>query len=379
MSRIKIETVTPVHIGSGNLLQNNSDFVVEIDGDDKYIHIVDDRKVLDLIGHEHIDDWVISIENNNKKLGKHKVESTPSLIKRLAPSSTYSDYSKQRITSFVSNIKPTDTLKEVIHNGLGLPYIPGSSLKGSIRTSILASLVGNVTQKENKIFKRNGRDLSADRIEKELFGSDPNSDIFRFIRVGDAYFENDCLIATKMINLNVRNSSDSLWDESKPQIIEAIGAQEEAFLDINIASDYYDKIKARFRELGTLPREIRTISDLFMLLNEHTRKLVRTEIEYWKDISTEKSDGEDYLDVMNEILEEIEGCKNGKSCVIRVGHGSGWRFITGAWAENLDNFEDKVVSAARPNNYRYEDYDFPKSRRIDDYSDVLGFVKLTVQ
>lgn len=379
MSRVKIETITPVHIGSGNLLQNNSDFVVEIDGEDKFIHIVDDRKVLDLIGQEHIDDWVISIENNINRSYRNEYESTASLIKRLAPSSTFSDYSKQRITSFVSNIKPNDTLKEVIHNGLGLPYIPGSSLKGAIRTSILASLVDNVNQKENKIFKRNGRDLSADRIEKELFGADPNSDIFRFIRVGDAYFENDCLIATKMINLNVRNGSDSLWDEGKPQIIEAIGPQEEAFLDINIASDYYDKIKPHFWALGTLPVEIRTISDLFMLINEHTRRLVRTEIEYWKDISTDKSDAEDYIEVMKEILEEIESCKNGKSCVLRVGHGSGWRFITGAWAESLSNFEDKVVWAARPNNKIYMDYDFPKSRRIDDYSDVLGFVKLTIQ
>jgi CRISPR/Cas system CSM-associated protein Csm5 (group 7 of RAMP superfamily) len=28
MSNIKIETLTPVHIGSGNMLQNNADFIV---------------------------------------------------------------------------------------------------------------------------------------------------------------------------------------------------------------------------------------------------------------------------------------------------------------------------------------------------------------
>ena len=33
MSEVKITTITPVHIGSGNLLQNNTDFVVESEGD----------------------------------------------------------------------------------------------------------------------------------------------------------------------------------------------------------------------------------------------------------------------------------------------------------------------------------------------------------
>ena len=58
-------------------------------------------------------------------------------------------------------------------------------------------------------------------------------------------------------------------------------------------------------------------------------------------------------------------------------HGSGWRFITGAWCEGLDNF-DEVIAVSRPNNGRYQEYDFPKSRRIDEDSDILGFVKLSL-
>jgi len=50
MSEIKIEILSPVHIGSGNLLQNNTDFVTTGDGENNYIRIVDDRKILELIG-----------------------------------------------------------------------------------------------------------------------------------------------------------------------------------------------------------------------------------------------------------------------------------------------------------------------------------------
>ena len=70
------------------------------------------------------------------------------------------------------------------------------------------------------------------------------------------------------------------------------------------------------------------------------------------------------------MLDEIGSSSNGKSCILRVGHASGWRFITGAWTERLDNFNTDVVNATRPRNFRYQDYDFPKTRRVDEDSDV---------
>ncbi len=370
MSNVKIETLVPVHIGSGNMLQNNTDFIVSGKGDDKFIHIIDERKILELIGEEHVDNWLLSIE---------KKEPTLDLVKRFAPSSNIEEFSKQRITCFASNIKPSDTLKEIVHNGTGLPYIPGSSIKGAIRTAILGSLSGVIDQKEEKISNR-GR-VKADKIEKELFGNDPNSDIFRFIRVGDAYFGNDSVVALRLINLNIRNRLDNLWDSSKPQIIQAIAPEEESLTRINIAEEYYNWVKMHWPEqlsnpLVTLPSEIRTLSSLFMLINEHTRQLIEEDIDFWRDV--DKTGSEDYIDVMQGILDEVSGCAKGKSCVLRIGHASGWRFITGAWTESLDNFETVVINATRPNNRNYSEYDFPKTRRLVEDSDVLGFVKLTI-
>jgi CRISPR-associated protein Csm5 len=45
----------------------------------------------------------------------------------------------------------------------------------------------------------------------------------------------------------------------------------------------------------------------------------------------------------------------------------------------LANFEDVVIPASRPKNFNYTQFDFPKSRRIDEDSDVLGFVKLSIK
>lgn len=371
MSEIKIEVISPVHIGSGNLLQNNTDFVTTSVGENNYIRIVDDRKILNLIGFEHLNDWILSIERK---------ENTKEFVKRFAPNSKIADYSKRRLLDCSYGVNSNDTLKEHIHNGLGLPYIPGSSIKGAIRTAILATLSEKISNKESKIktgkIDRNGNPyLSALKIEKELFGSDPNTDIFRFIQVGDAYFEKDSEIAIRVVNLNIRQGNN-LQDNTMSQLVEALGIEIESSFQLKIATDYYNWVKTKLSGLGELSAEIDNIQNLFLLINNHTQKLVEFELEYWKEI--DKTGAENFVENMEKILIEIESCKKGKECVLRIGHASGWRFITGGWTENLDNFTDVVIPASRPKYFNYTQYDFPKSRRIDEDSDVLGFVKLKI-
>ncbi len=257
---------------------------------------------------------------------------------------------------------------------MGLPYIPGSSIKGAIRTAILTTLAKDRTL-ESKI-KTFGKKMGAGQVEKDLFGKDPNNDIFRFLQVGDAYFERECEIAMRMINLNVTQKTN-LQDRSKSQVVEAIGSGCDSVFQLKLAKNTYSWCKARSRNIGDLPKEMESEPSLLMSLNRHTKDLVSDEIAYWSDISSNKEGAEDYIVSMRHILDETKNCQEGKECVLRIGHGSGWRFITGAWCEGLDNF-DEVIAVSRPNNGRYQEYDFPKSRRIDEDSDILGFVKLSL-
>lgn len=366
MSTIKLTVLAPVHIGSGNLLQFNTDFFATKQGENNYLRIVDERKIIALIGIERVEDWVLSIESK---------ENTKDFIRRYAPNSKVSDYSKRRIEDYSTGILQNDTLKECIHNGEGFAYIPGSSIKGAIRTAILATFVKNKSGLENKIqIGKSGNNVSAKEVEKELFGRDPNSDVFRFIRVGDAYFKPDCEIAIRGVNINIRNSKTDLYDGSKPQLLEAIGVTQKSEFQLKIDSKYYNwAVKNGFQGCK-LTSEISAESSLFMLLNEHTRSLVESDLVYWKNI--DKTGAEEYIQHLEDLLKEIEQCKAGSECVIRIGHASGWRFITGAWTERLSNFKSVVVPAARFRNNSYLEYDFPKSRRTDENTEMLGFVKL---
>ena len=370
---VKIETLTSVHIGSGEVLQIGSDFVKGKMGNNYVLAVVSPEKVLDLIGEEHLQDWVVAIERK---------ESTGNVVKRYAPNAKVEDFAK-RIVKDWSDAHERDTLKEHIHNGQGKPYIPGSSIKGAIRTAILASLAENVIDAETKIDdsikdKKTGKLIkkkaNAKNVEKELFGRDPNNDVFRFLQVGDAYF-GDCYTgAFRMVNINERTSK-GFWDVSKSQLIEALCPEYITRFEMKL------NIEERCSTIGSLPNIMSSYGSLFEAINKHTIRLLDFELKYWKERSDrDDSDKvESYLEKVESIKKKVLKCCRGKECVLRIGHGSGWNFITGGWARDLDNFESLVVPVSRPNNQNYREYDFPKTRRVDDDCELLGFVKLSLQ
>ena len=122
-----------------------------------------------------------------------------------------------------------------------------------------------------------------------------------------------------------------------------------------------------------------SIETLFSTINNHTAHLLKEEISFWNEQQEIKNGADDYLDNIKDILNQTHACKEGKECILRIGHASGWRFITGAWTEHLDIFYDKIVPRSRPSNDKYLQYPFPKSRRIDEEGGyVFGFVKLSL-
>ncbi len=365
---IKLETLTPVHIGSGAFLQNNVEFVEDKNEDgDSDIYIIDPVKVVDIIGVHNIDTWVTAIE---------KEESIKGLISRLGKRATPESYSKRVLTNF-AKLSPKTTLKECMHDGRGIAYIPGSSIKGAIRTAVLASLAMDKNNELSNKINLNNKQFACSNVESELFGKTPFENIFRFLQVGDAYFDRDCEKSLNEVNLNIREK-ESLIDTTKSQLIEAIAEEKKSTLSIKLASKYARHC-AGTGKVKSLPKSIDTIENLFDTINRHTQRLIEEEIEYWDTVSESHTGADNYIENLENLLETVNGCIQGKQCVLRVGHASGWRFTTGAWTEKLPIFKNKIVPMSRPKNDKYEQYDFPKTRRVgDEYSDIFGFVKLTI-
>lgn len=366
MTKVKIKILTKIHIGDGEKLTAGVDFIDFTDDEGSWVGIVDSRKIMSIIGNKPnaIDAWIAAIEKGG---------SIDSFMESYARHAYVDDYTS-RIINNVVKIEPKAQLQTFIHNGFGMPYIPGSSLKGSIRTAIVSSLL----QKEGKL--RDIEKLSSFKgaeIEKKVLGNNPTNDLLRFLQVGDTYFEENAGCVVKLVHINERKKQE-YQDKTKSILAEILPKGEEGTCDIKLNLQHYQQARSWLR---SLPECLSSLNNLFETINQHTKQLLEKEITHWEEKKEEDATDcvEKYVEKMKDILEEIKICEmsKGKSCVTRIGAGSGWRFITGAWSESLSIFESKIIPKARPNHHRYEEYCFPKSRRVDILNVPLGFIKLT--
>ena len=353
-----MKTLTSVHVGSGNALYEGQDFVID---KSDYVHVIDVNKMGNLIDPRFVDTWV-SMINDGQAIGD--------IMQRFAPGVPLDQYSKYRIENFATNVRPREAMKEVIRDGRGIPYIPGSAIKGAIRTAILATLAA---ESADAIKTYNYK-----TFEEQSFGGSPNASVFRFLQVGDAFLEgNMSVIATRMGCLNIRKSYDDLHDGKINQLMEVVRESESASFEMKLDTSRYLQVKERYQELTNLAPCMSTLPALFKTINAHTEKLVKEEIDFWTGI--DKDGADQYVDNLKEILSATASCSEGKSCVLRIGAGAGWRFTTGAWTEPFSFFEEKVVTQSRRQANKYLEYPFPKTRRTDGPEDLLlGFVTLNI-
>ena len=380
--KIQLETLSLLHIGNGTFLQKGTDFIVENDS----LHVVNLDKLAAVLNFDQdlIQQWSDTIVRNESE----------AFIRAHLGSSSLDDISKRVVASRISFDRRQTTLKEYIHDGFGRPYVPGSSLKGSIRTAVMATLarprVAPLIEEREKALQalaqepkseKEMKKLQSDvwrhfrdnllKMEKTVLGASPEKSLFRYLSTGDAFFEKGIEMAVMQINLNIRKSS-SLLDDSKQQPIEVIPSGVSSSFRMNVKPEFLNRLG-----LATADR-------LFLLINDHTRDLVESEIDFWQEGDRcSYTDKDQYLAELNKVLGVVRSCKSGE-CVLRIGQASGWRFVTGAWLEELKrldktSFEREIVNLARRKNRDfYSDYPFPKSRRIDGESHLMGFVKLKI-
>lgn len=365
MSDYTIETITPIHIGSGVLFQKNTEFLVK----NEFIGIIDPLKVLGIIGETQITTWVAMIERGEPLL--------PYLIKR-KPGLELEDVCSRILYYFARNISNSQSLKEQLHTGTGQPYIPGSSIKGAIRTALFTKLIKAFGIVNEQMLKNKKAQLDDAGLSAKLFGKDPNHDSLRFLRVGDAVFDNGTTIALNMLSLNHSQNSTRL-DSKVSQLTEAIGQDITSTIRIDIDKEKLSGNLKRHR-ITTDVSFLNSDQALLDTINKHTINLLKAEIKSWEE-HVQYADVENYISEIEEQIAKAEKC-NENEAILRLGHGSGWNFMTGAWQKDAsilidDHVFDQIVNRSRPGNQKkYADYMFPKTRRMDEEGFLLGFVKI---
>jgi len=248
----------------------------------------------------------------------------------------------------LSGITVEKEIKAFVKDGLyGKPYIPGSSVKGAIRSIIFGSL--NESGK-NKV---NGKDL-----EKKLLGNF-SSDVFRHIKIGDGAADAITYMNAKVFNLLADQDSNNWKGGWKHELryggsrsfnssgfvftYECLCPNQSVSLPLRITrpqSAYTNNLKnwsKKETEKGLKGNPLRPSFDqimtdnpqetLFAIINSKTTAYLDREIQFFQQYPVSETDI--IVQELNRIRALIP--TDNKYCLFRMSHGSGFHSISGDW------------------------------------------------
>ena len=362
MMDIKIQTLSPVHVGSGITFQGNFEYLYF--ALERKVAIIDEAKVFGIVGTENLDKWLGIIDRRDDLLA---------YLCTRRPAVTAFDTARRVLTVPGKAPSADNSIREHIHTN-GTPFLPGSSIKGAIRTALLAGRVQEkirfVQQTEN-LKNRYGK-FDDEQLEKEIFGADPNHDYLRLLRVGDVHFEEtNCLLA-ETVNQTGKGYE---MKHTVRQFVESLPENSVGFGRIGIQEDL--RREASKRQYFNRAADHLSLDRIFKEINANTQRLLQKEIAYWQDKDLPR-EADLYLESLDQLLEEARQC-GPDACVLRLGFGIGYSFITGGWQEDLlDKTTMQQVAGAVRRRDGYENMPFPKTRRVMLNGRPMGFVKISV-
>ncbi len=242
-------------------------------------------------------------------------------------------------------------LREQIKDVFDRPYLPGSSLKGALRTA----LAWNVWRQQrmrpemSKIGRR--RQWAGQRYEQDIFGRDPNRDFLRALQVSDSA---PAELGRLMI-LNARVMSRR-GDLAAPIEMEAIAPDTKFSLTLKVDEALFSQWAI---DNGLRLRGKDLLTDLPRAVQDHSLALARREIEWFKAIRGAEQ--------LSGFYQQVAGSRPGaRRFLVSLGWGTGWESKTfGSHLQADPALMERIMRDFRlARGPRQQGDPFPKSRRV---------------
>jgi CRISPR/Cas system CSM-associated protein Csm5 (group 7 of RAMP superfamily) len=190
--RIVLTAIGPVHIGNGQAYKKKDYFKI----DDKRVGVLDVKHFVSLLSPEELDDYCRFLETDSRSGFQDFIEQNRQLKEKAYKCVLYeveTTLAKARRGSY-QYIDVAQCIKDQQHR----PYIPGSSLKGMLRTALLTSLILRDQQSYSALYDsslaQNKSKTACKAIERRVFWKetpdtkDPDivNDIMRYVSVSDS-------------------------------------------------------------------------------------------------------------------------------------------------------------------------------------------------
>ncbi len=167
---VTVTTITPVHIGSGRALLHAYDYVIR---NGRTWRINEDA----LLDAQNVED---------ARLAEQLARSRPAELLKSGDFREGSPFFRYILLGAPRSEGEGAQLREQIKDAFDRPYLPGSTLKGALRTALGWYAWGQrKLQPESRLLNRDRR-FAAQQYEHMLFGPDPNHDLLRALQVSDS-------------------------------------------------------------------------------------------------------------------------------------------------------------------------------------------------
>jgi CRISPR/Cas system CSM-associated protein Csm5 (group 7 of RAMP superfamily) len=318
---LTMRTITPLHIGGAQEkhLAKDLDFIQ----DRGKTYFLDLNKICKLVSPTEVAEYLAGIRQGGLK---KCIEVNRIRLDEVA-------------TKMAEGVNAEGDIKAFVKNPLGdKPYIPGSSVKGAIRSIVAASL-----GKPNK---------NGDNILGRF-----DSDIFRHVKIGDGQAAQIVYHTTKIFNLSKRQDEtvwSGGWKHSNSNnttrqfnstgfttTYECLPVGASIPLSLKISrSDTVFMGNLKEKNAETHTRHFNSVivknplTNIFQVINQKTAAYLKKEIAYLDKYRVSESSS--FLEEMQRIQSLIP--TDNSYCVFRMAHGSGFHSITGDF--QFQNFDD---------------------------------------
>jgi len=333
---VTVTTLTPLHIGSGRKLLYEYDYAVHNNttwriNEDSWLEAqtgLDDPRKIELLAKTP----------PGQLLDKNKDYQPGS------PFFRYQLSGKPRSQQAGAELQE---LLKTVHDEV---YLPGSSLKGAIRTALAWHGWAEKGVKPNKADLERSRKFAGQRLERQIMGPDPNHDLLRALQVSDsAPAGKDRLM---VINAQVV-TRDGL---GSPIELEAIQPDTAFQLSLKIDEALFSQWAKNNRlQLGGNPN---WLSRLAEIIQKHTQQRLKEELNWYKQRPDAEQTAAFYQQLVKAQLPPL-------SCLLQVGWGTGWDDKTfGSHLRADSRFLDFLIGEySLAKGKRQHGDPFPKSRR----------------
>ncbi len=361
--RYQLKTITPVHIGSGQMLNHLDGYYAngrwhQIDLDRVLKHPATDVNRLTSSMAQHHFRWEHHLPQDGTNPADFAAYSLP-----------------------CSQNPNTVEIRAAIKNFDNCPFIPGSTLKGAIRTMLLAELINiddtlyqDSREHLERLTKRKGgnpwKETPALRIEQDAFGRDANHDVLRTLHISDTTPIETNSLAIGMAWTVTLDPNDQLVQKvdrgrEYKNFVQQIQAGQRLTFTLKI-----DELLFREREKAQLrftDSQMKALQDVAEICSLVTEEFIQSEHDFFQYYHFPEM-----VNFYERLFHKNVNLPEG-AFLLQLGWGTGYRAntVTSLFTSDEEAPIDLLelqkrfrLGESRSRRGQYDNREFPKTRRI---------------